>query len=128
MINVINPNTKTPLNKPETIDAAIDYLLRATGKVKPDGKCDDEGCFYPSDSERCDCCGLIRRPSPTWPETLLIHCCTVKHVARMHNVDEKDTRKMADFIRKNNVNITQNDAGSQVAMILDSISALNNTH
>lgn len=128
MTNVINPNTKTPLNKPETINAAIDYLLRASGKVKPDGKCDDEGCFYSSDSERCGCCGDIKPPSPTWPETLLIHCCTAKHVARKHNVDEKDTRKMADFIRKNNVDITERDAGSLVAMLLDSISALYTAH
>jgi hypothetical protein len=124
MTNVINPKTNTLLTHRGTIDAAIDYLLRATGKVKPEGECDDEGRFYPSENEKCDCCNVITTPSITWPITLLNHCCTATHVSKKHNVDPKATRKIADFIRKNNVDITQNDSGTKVAMLLDSITKL----
>lgn len=128
MTHNVTPSHQLPVNDQKTINAAIQYLRRASRRELPDGKLDDASRFYPSDSEKCGCCSVIRPPSRTWPETLLDHCCTAKHVARKHGADEKATRKMADFIRKNNVDIIEKDAASLVAMLLDSIKAINTAH
>ncbi len=128
MTHNVTLSDQLPVNDQKTIDAAIQYLRRASRRERPDGKADGAGRFYPSELEKCGCCSRIRPPSRAWPITLLNHCCTAKHVASKHGVDVKATRKMAHFIRKNNVDITQEGAACQVAMLLDSINALSTAH
>lgn len=65
-------------------DAVLDvYQKRQTRLVDPDGKFDNGGRWYPSESEKCECCGYVRSPSRAWPYSYLLHCRTRKHVANL---------------------------------------------
>jgi len=53
---------------------------RRTGIVKPLGRYDDHGRWYPSPFERCECCDRIKQPSKNRPLSILKHCRTRKHI------------------------------------------------
>jgi hypothetical protein len=72
--------------------AASEYLNRQSRYSHPDGKFDNGGRWYPSQSEKCDCCN-VRRPSRAYPYSLMLHCRTIKHVARLYGVAERDLRR-----------------------------------
>ena len=76
--------------------AALVYVLRSKGKIYPKGTFDRKQRWYPSDEEECSCCSNIRRPSAAFPYSLLSHCKTRKHVARLYGVEEK---RINDIIR-----------------------------
>lgn len=53
---------------------------RRAGVLKPEGKYDDHGLWFPSPFERCECCDRIKQPTKNRPLTILKHCRTRKHV------------------------------------------------
>jgi len=76
-------------------EALIEYLQRRDRESDPEGKFDRAGRWYPSDEECQDCCASIRSPSRKWPYSLLVHCRSLRHVAHLYGVDEKELRRYA---------------------------------
>jgi hypothetical protein len=56
----------------------------------PEGEKRDYGKWYPLELERQPCCAKIAEPTNRWPYSLLLHCCSAKHVAAVFQVDEDD--------------------------------------
>lgn len=79
------------------VDAWIGRQERA---IHPDGKFDSAKRWYPSDSEKRDCCKGIRNPSRSWPHSLNKHCRSVEHVANIFNVTASDLRKAINAQKK----------------------------
>jgi hypothetical protein len=92
--------------KRATAPPVDDRVMRAATAMRdrkarisnPDGKFDNGKRWYPAASERRGCCGYIRHPSRTYPYSLLVHCRTVEHVARLYDLDPEEiatARKIA---------------------------------
>lgn len=64
-----------------------EYIQRQRRESHPAGKFDRGGRWYPSDEERQSCCSVIRSPSRSWPWSLMTHCRTVEHVARLFGIE-----------------------------------------
>ncbi|MHA2344346.1 MAG: hypothetical protein ACXADW_21015 [Candidatus Hodarchaeales archaeon] len=79
--------------------AAQEFNNRKNRTSHPNGKTDNGGRWYPSESEKCDCCDRIRDPSRSHPWSLMAHCRTGKHVARLYNVEYRDLIKTAKETR-----------------------------
>ena len=73
--------------------AAREYLARQARESHPKGEFDNAQRFYPSQQERQDGCDYIRRPSRTWPFSLMTHCRSIEHVANLYNVDVTELRR-----------------------------------
>ena len=71
-------------------DAVRVYLDRQSRVQHPDGRFDG-GRWFPSDIESQSCCG-VRSPSRSWPWSLMLHCRTLRHVARLCDVSEAELR------------------------------------
>lgn len=82
------------------LDAAITYRNRRDGTDHPDGTWHVNGTWRPSIDEEQPCCARIRPPSRAWPRSLLRHCCTIVHVARLCGVDEAALRREVRRIDK----------------------------
>lgn len=74
----------------KTLYAAQVFILRRDRKANPEGWFDRAGRWYPSDDESCLCCCALRDPTRRWPYSLMLHCRTAKHVARLIGVGVKD--------------------------------------
>lgn len=66
--------------------AAREYLDRRNRRSRPAGSRDRGGRWWPHREEERDCCRKIRRPSIRWPNSLLDHCRTARHVAELYGV------------------------------------------
>jgi len=76
--------------------AAREWLDRKSRRTHPHtGRTGKGGQWYPSDTEQQQCCKYIRRPSRAWPWSLMTHCRTAKHVARLYGVDEPRLKQLA---------------------------------
>jgi len=84
---------RTPARK--LAAALADFLSRQDRTSNPDGTFDKAGRWYPSDSERCDCCTAVRGPSRAYPYSYMTHCRTAAHVAKLHGVPLADLRRAA---------------------------------
>jgi hypothetical protein len=87
-------------NKVESIlnDAAIEFLNRQLRLSNPRGKFDKAARWFPDPDERRDCCDSVRSPSRRFKFSLMLHCRTLKHVAKLYNVDEKQLRKLVKHL------------------------------
>ena len=74
---------------------------RMQRSIRPEGKFDSGGRWYPSDVEICSCCNSIRSPSRAYPYNLLKHCSTVNHMAVKLNVDITELRKAINSLPEN---------------------------
>jgi len=72
--------------------AKKEYLDRQNRDSHPDGSFDKGGRWYPSDAEKCSCCTGLRAPSRAHPYSLMTHCRTKKHVARLFGLEVKDLK------------------------------------
>lgn len=79
----------------KTIAAAREYLDLKSRKIHPDGSFDKQRRWYPDSDEQCDCCKNIRRPSSSYPFSLMMHCRTAEHVANRHGVDAATLKRAA---------------------------------
>ena len=84
------------------IAAAREYLNLKSRKIHPDGEFDKQRRWYPSDDEMCDCCKNIRRPSSSYPFSLMMHCRTAEHVATRYNVDAATLKRFAKKLESAN--------------------------
>ncbi len=73
--------------------AVEEYFGRKHRMFNPTGTFDKAGRWYPDESERRDCCRQVRSPSRRFPYSLMVHCRTIKHVANLFGVDEREMRK-----------------------------------
>lgn len=71
-----------------------EYVKRQSRESHPDGTFDRGGRWYPSEAEEQSCCGRIRNPSRAYPYSLLTHCRSMAHVARLFGVKAGDLRKL----------------------------------
>jgi len=78
--------------------AAREYLDRQSRRKHPEGHFDNAGRWYPSKDERRECCRLIRAPSRAYPYSLMLHCRTARHVARLCNVTRGELLAMAETL------------------------------
>jgi len=70
-----------------TIEQAFEeYQARQSRQKHPDGTFDNGGRWYPSAEEEQVCCRRIRTPSRRWPYSLLTHCRTLRHIAKLYGV------------------------------------------
>lgn len=91
--------TKEYLEK--VVRATRECLDRRDRKKHPDGYFDSKKRWYPMPWENQECCPSVRNPSATYPFSLMTHCRTVEHVAKLFKVDPKDIRhKIRDMKRE----------------------------
>jgi hypothetical protein len=81
-------------------EAALEFVCRDLRLRHPDGTFDEGGRFYPSEKERRDCCADIRAPSRAFPLSLMKHCRTVKHIAKLYDVAEKDVKAEVEKVKQ----------------------------
>ena len=81
------------LYRKEKIEQTVQtYLNRKHRSEHPEGKFDKQMRWYPSEREKCECCEWIRQPSNAYPYSLLLHCRTMKHVANLYGITEKELK------------------------------------
>ena len=78
--------------------AARTYINRQSRREHPDGKFDNGGRWYPSETGRCECCDHVRYPSRRWPYSLMLHCRTAKHIANLYGVSARELKREAKRI------------------------------
>ena len=72
----------------ERLDAAIScYIRRQNRKSHPVGYFDRASRWFPSDKERQLCCEKVHPPSASQPNSLNLHCRSLRHIARIYQVD-----------------------------------------
>src|ERR1700740_2693187 len=81
-------------------EAGLEFMCRELRLHHPDGTFDEGGRFYPSAKEARDCCANIRTPSRAFPFSLMKHCRTAKHVAKLYGVTEKSVRAETEKVRQ----------------------------
>lgn len=69
-----------------SLTAARTWLARHDRSQHPSGRFDSKSRWLPASEEFRECCARIRRPSARWPYSLLTHCRSKDHVARLHDV------------------------------------------
>lgn len=67
--------------------AACEYIARRNWLLLPDGEFDKGGCWRPAAGEIRECCAAVRRPSREKKFSLLVHCRSRVHVARLYDVN-----------------------------------------
>lgn len=85
--------------------AAREYLARQRHASLPDGSFDRKSRWTPSAAERQSCCKRIQRPSASYPFSLLTHCRTAVHVARLYGVDRIELFREARRIEAEEVTL-----------------------
>lgn len=62
------------------------FLRKIKEKYRPDGKTDNGGRWFPSESESCSCCENVRSPSRAYPWSLYKHCHSIKHIKNVLSI------------------------------------------
>jgi hypothetical protein len=73
------------MHDPKDLKAEIDAIFqrRKSRAEHPTGKFDKQSRWYPDAAEHQECCDRVRKPSAAWPYSLMVHCRTKKHIARL---------------------------------------------
>ena len=79
------------MDRTEIINRIFD--ARQTRRQHPAGETDNSR-WYPSDMERCVCCGAVRSPSRAYPWSLMLHCRTRVHIAALVDRHGATSKKM----------------------------------
>lgn len=82
----------------QTKSAAQMFLARQSRAQHPAGTFDKAQRWEPDASEHRPCCNSIRTPSRSFPFSLMVHCRTAKHIARLTGVDESEIKRAARAI------------------------------
>lgn len=89
-----------PIQSTSPLDqAVVAFVARADRTAHPDGRFDRARRWEPSGDERQDCCALIRRPSAAYPYSLMKHCRSVEHIARLFDVEARLIRRATRKVR-----------------------------
>ena len=80
--------------------AVMTYLARQAQQVQPEGGYDEAGRWNPAANEIHRCCLAVRDPVRRYPDGMLRHCRTLKHVAQLYDVDEGELRRALNQYRK----------------------------
>lgn len=77
------------------LQAAVEEYIgrRYVRDRRPAGERDGADRWYPLPSEQRGCCSAIRAPSRRFPNSLLAHCYTARHVASLFGVSEVELRR-----------------------------------
>ena len=75
------------------VAAAACWRRRRNRQEHPDGTFDRAKRWYPSDTERQDCCNRVRGPSRAWPYSYMTHCRSVDHVAALFDLPVSVVRR-----------------------------------
>lgn len=79
--------------------AALEFVKRQARLTHPEGRFDSGGRWYPDrEREKRECCQGIRSPSRRWPYSLLVHCRTAEHVARLYGVSKRDIMRAVPVV------------------------------
>ncbi|HEX6566948.1 MAG TPA: UPF0158 family protein [Chthoniobacterales bacterium] len=97
-VGEVTPQVETSQSRAD--EAALEFVARRLKLRHPAGEFDEGGRFYPSEEERQNCCADIRAPSRAFPFSLMTHCRTAKHVARLYHLSEKDLRAEVEKIHQ----------------------------
>ncbi len=77
--------------------AATAYREREFGRSSapnpPDGYLDEDGAWWPSESERRPCCDDVIQPNAANKFSLKYHCATQKHLASLFDVDQLELQR-----------------------------------
>jgi hypothetical protein len=101
-------------------EAGLEFICRDLRLHHPDGAFDDGGRFYPSEKEVRDCCAGIRAPSRAFPFSLMKHCRTVKHIAKLYEVSEKDLKAEAEKVKQQLWYLCQTQEFDRIRSIVES--------
>jgi hypothetical protein len=105
----MNTTKKIATISPIVVAAAREYLDRRDRISHPEGRTDNGGRWYPSDTE--DVGGTITRtirsPSRAWPWSYMVACRTAGHVAELYGVDASAVRSMARTLDRPSYPITK---------------------
>ena len=74
-------------------EAVQTYHARRDRVSHPQGAFDKAGRWYPNKGEVRPCCQSIREPSRRYPYSLLRHCRSIRHIARLYDVSEGELRR-----------------------------------
>lgn len=80
--------------------AAQLFLARQSRAQHPSGHFDKASRWDPDQSEHRPCCNAVRTPSRAFPWSLMVHCRTAKHIARLTGVDESAIKRTANAIKR----------------------------
>jgi len=71
------------------------YWQRRAHKVPTTtfGHWDSKRIWHPDEREVRDCCREISPPSRRFPFSYLRHCCTIRHIATLWEIDESQARR-----------------------------------
>lgn len=87
---------QTPAIDENLLNATAEFIARQERTAHPEGKFDNGGRWYPNEeTEKCECCNYIRRPSRAFPFSMMVHCRTAEHIANLYNVNAKDIKALA---------------------------------
>lgn len=67
------------------------YRSRKSRRTHPCGQFDGAGRWYPNGGEEQECCSDIRRPTRAWPYSLMLHCRTRRHIAKLISLRKDKT-------------------------------------
>jgi hypothetical protein len=112
------PKAKEPRNR--AAEAGLEFVCRDLRLHHPDGSFDDGGRFYPSEKEVRDCCADIRAPSRAFPFSLMKHCRTAKHVAKLYGISETDLKGEIEKVKQQLWYLCQTRDFDRIRCIVDS--------
>lgn len=87
------------------LKALIEWHARQERDEHPDGEFDDARRFYPNDSEYCECCRFIRRPTRNLPMSLMMHCRSLEHISNLYGLTPEDVECAAYGVIREWVNV-----------------------
>ncbi|WP_210093726.1 hypothetical protein [Ruegeria sp. HKCCSP346] len=82
----------------EVRSAALEYIKRKRRLSHPNGEFDGGQRFYLASQERRACCEGIRRPSRSYPYSEMAHGRSLRHVAELFDIDERDVRRLVQLV------------------------------
>lgn len=92
IFNQVASIVRLPLRRLE--EARQTYIERRRKSSHPLGIWISRG-WFPDFIEHRECCDLVRRPTMSYPKSLMRHCRTLKHIANLYGVPLSDLRWIA---------------------------------
>ena len=95
------------LSGPEQLNSQLEqavkcFINRQSRSEHPDGHFDNGNRWYPDEDEKRICCSLIRHPSREYPFSLMAHCRTMIHIAKLFDVYEWELKDAVHAYKKSN--------------------------